>query len=305
MHLPAFAAAEGGLFAERGLEVEFVPATRPPNYSVGGFTARVKAVAAGQADFALTSVVYLLAAQTQAAGTLGVRFVAAAHQRNPIAGVVRDDSELRTPADLAGARTARWSMPWFAQEYAGALDFLGIGAPVMIDVPGDLDPALGSGAVDVLPVWVDDTTAPKLQGMVLHHRGTAFAVRAIALDIPVYTTGLVAADRLPDDTIRAMRDAYVAGYRLHAERPELGMAGFRRCFSDVSEEHARANWALFEPRVGSDGARPGSMTAERWRVTIAHTAKTHGLATFPGELIYRPELLAPPPGRADVPAPSV
>lgn len=291
MHLPAFAAAEGGLFAERGLEVEFVPATRPPNYSVPGFTARVKAVAAGHADFALTSVVYLLAAQTEAAGALGVRFVAVAHQRNPIAGVVREDSGLRTPTDLARARTARWSMPWFAQEYAGALDFLGVEAPVMIDVPGDLDPALGSGEVDVLPMWIDDTTGPQLQGMVLHHRGTAFAIRTIPLDLPVYTTGLVAADRLADDTVRAMRDAYAAGYQLHAEHPELGLAGFRRRFPDVSEEHARANWALFAPRAGSDGARSGAMDAERWQVTIAHTAKTHGLATFPGELIYRPELL--------------
>ncbi len=298
MHLPAFAAAEGGLFAERGLEVEFVAATRPPDYSITGFTARVKAVAAGHADFALTSVVYLLAAQTEAAGSLGVRFVAAAHQRNPIAGVVREDSGLRTPADLAGARTARWSMPWFAQEYAGALDFSGVGAPVMIDVPGDLDPALGSGAVDVLPVWVDDTTGPLLQGMVLHHRGTAFGIRTIPLDIPVYTTGLVAADRLPDDTVRAMRDAYVAGYELHTVHPELGLAGFRRCFPDVSEEHARANWGLFASRACSDGARPGAMEAERWRVSIAHTAKTHGLAVLPGELIYRPELLTSATGGA-------
>ena len=107
MHLPAFAAAEGGLFDDRELDVEFVPAARPPDYSLSGFTARVKAVASGHADFALTSVVYLLAAQTEAAGSLPVRFVATAHQRNPIAGVVREDCGMRTPEDLAGARTAR------------------------------------------------------------------------------------------------------------------------------------------------------------------------------------------------------
>ena len=39
-------------------------------------------------------------------------------------------------------------MPWFAQEYAGALNVMGVGAPVMIDTPGDLDPALGSDEVD-------------------------------------------------------------------------------------------------------------------------------------------------------------
>lgn len=62
-------------------------------------------MAAGHADFALTSVVYLLAAQTEAAGSLPVRFVATAHQRSPIAGVVREDCGMRTPEDLAGART--------------------------------------------------------------------------------------------------------------------------------------------------------------------------------------------------------
>lgn len=297
MHLPAFAAAEGGLFAERGLGVEFVAATRPQDFSIRGFTARVKAVAAGQADFALTSVAYLMAAQTEAGGSLPVRFVAIAHQRNPIAGVVREDSGLRTPADLAGARTARWSMPWFAREYAGALDFMGLEAPVMIDTPGGLDAALGSKAVDVLPVWMDDTTAAQTQGMVLHHRGAAFGVRAIALDIPVYTTGLVAADRLPSEAIGSMRDAYVAGFHLHVEQPELGLAGFRRCFPNVSEQHARANWALFEPRALSDGVLPGSMDADRWQTTIAHTARTHRLSTFPGDRIHRPELLVPAPDR--------
>jgi len=297
MQLAAFAADEGGLFADRGLEVEFVAATRPPDYSVTGFTARVKAVAAGHADFALTSVVYLLAAQTEAAGSLGVRFVAAAHQRNPIAGVVREDSGLRTPEDLAGLRTARWSMPWFAQEYAGALDFMGVGEPVMIDTPGDLDAALGSGDVDVLPVWMDDTTQPGLRGMKIQYRGAAVGLRVIALDIPVYTTGLVAADRLPLDVIRSMRDAYVAGFQLQLEHPELGLAAFRRCFPSVSEEYARANWGTFEPSARSGGVPPGSMDAERWEDTIAHTAKTHGLSTFPGDRIYRPELLDPTPDR--------
>lgn len=189
-----------------------MPAARPPDYSLSGLTARVKAVAAGHADFALTSVVYLLAAQTEAAGSLPVHFVATAHQRNPIAGVVREDCGMRTPEELAGARTARWSMPWFAQEYAGALNVMGVGAPVMIDTPGDLDPALGSDEVDVLPVRMDGTTRAGPQGVRIHHRGAAFDVRAIPLDIPVYTTGLVAADRMPSDATRSMRDAYVAGY---------------------------------------------------------------------------------------------
>ena len=297
MHLAAFAAAEAGLFAEQGLEVEFVPAARPPNHSLPGFTTRVKAVAAGDADFALTSVVYLLAAQTETAGRLPVRFVATCHQRNPIAAVVRQDSELRGPRDLPGARTARWSMPWFAQEYAGALDYMGLGPPDLVDTPGDLDRALGAGEIDVAPVWMDDTTRTWLQGMTMYHLGAGFGVRLIPLDIAVYSTGLVAADRLPLEVAGGMRDAFAAGHELQRERPEVGLGGFRRHFPGVSEAHARANWDLYEP-YAFDGVPPTSMNAERWQDTIAHAAKTHGLSTIPAERMYRPELLALAPTAA-------
>ena len=111
-------------------------------------------MAAGDADYALTSVPYLLAAQSEAAGCLAVRFIATAHQRNPTVGVVREDSGLRVPQDLPGTRAARWSMPWFTQEYAGALDYMGLWAPVIIDTPGDLDQALGCGDIDVIPTRI-------------------------------------------------------------------------------------------------------------------------------------------------------
>ncbi len=286
MHLPAFAAASEGLFAARGLEVEFVPSANA-----------AEAVAAGAADFALTSAVHLLAAQHGAAGHLPVRFVATFHQRNPIVAVVRADSGRRTPQDLAGARAARWTIPWFAQEYAGVLDAMGVEAPVLIDTPGGLDQAIGSGRVEVLPMWMDDTTPARINGMVLHHHGEHFEVRAIPLDLPVYSTGLVAADRVPDDVVRRMRDALAVGHDLQREQPGPGLAGFRRCFPDVSEEHARVNWALYAP-YAFDGVLPGAMDAERWQNTIAHTAKTHGLSALPGEQVYRPELLAPALARA-------
>jgi len=281
MHLPAFAAAESGLFAEQGLEVEFVAAAPFRDFSLSGLAARVKAVADGDADFALTSVIYLLAMQTEAAGRLPVRFVATSHQRNPIVGVVREDSGLCSPHDLAGARTARWSIPWYAQEYAGTMDYMGLEAPVVVDTPGDLDQALGSAEIDVIPTWMD---------MTLYHLDAGFGVRAIPLDIPVYTTGLVAADRVSTEVACRMRDAFTAGHELQARQPELGMAGFRRRFPAISEEHAQANWALYEP-YAFDGVAPGTMDAGRWEETIAYSSKTHDLSLFPAERLYRPELL--------------
>lgn len=288
MHLPAFAAAEAGLFADRGLEVQFVPAARAPDYSLSGFTARVKAVAAGDADLALTSVAYLLAAQTEAAGRLPVRFVAACHQRNPIVGVVREDSGLRAPRDLAGARAARWCIPWYTQEYAGAMDALGLGAPRIVDVPGDLDHALGSGEVDVIPTWMD---------MTLYHLDAGFGVRTIPLDLPVYSTGLVAADHLADEVAGQVRDAFAAGHELQREDPEVGLAGFRRRFPDISEDHVRANWKLYAS-YAFDGGRPASMDPERWQDTVAYTARTHALANVPAERLYRPQLAAAPSAAA-------
>ena len=283
LHLPAFAAAEGGLFAEQGLEVEFVDCARAPDWTLRGFGARVKAVAAGEADFALTSVAYLVAAQTEAEGSLPVRFAAISHRRNPITAVVRDDSDLTEPADLAGSVTASWSIPWFAQEYAGALAHMGLGPPVIAEGVRDAGTALERGEVDVIPTWMD---------MTLHDRKHGVPVRAIPLDIEVYTSGLVAADRLPLEIVCRMRDAFVAGYELSLEQPELGVTAFRRRFPDVSEEHVQANWALFEANAFGGGP-PGAMAADRWRETIDYTALTHGLQAFPPERVHRPELLAP------------
>ncbi len=282
VHLPAFAAAEGGLFAEQELEVEFVGCARAPVWTLEGFTVRPKAVGSGEVDFGLTSVAYVLAAQTELDGNLGARFAAMSHQRNPIAAIVRDDSEFERPADLQGARAARWSIPWFAQEYAGALSYMGLDPSVIVDSQ-EPDAQLERGEIDVIPTWVD---------MTLNHVDKDYAVRPIGLDIETYATGLLAGDHLPLELVTRMRDAIVAGYQLQREQPEFGIAAFRRRFPDITEQHVRDSWALFEP-YAFDGGAPGAMRADRWETTIAHTAATHGLSPFPAERVYRPELLAP------------
>lgn len=283
-HLPAFAAAEGGLFEDHGLEVEFVSLMNAPDFTLQGFAVRPMSVAAGRADVALTSVAYLLAAQSMVGGRLPVRFAAVSHQRSPICGVVRDDSDLSSAEDLARRRAASWQMPWFAHDYAGALEYMGIESPTLVDVSDDLEGALGRGEIDVIPTWLD---------MVFYHHHAGFPVRAIPLDIDVYTTGLVVADRLAPEVISRVRDAFVAGHDLQLEQPEVGMAGFQRRYPDISEDHIRASWDRFRP-YGFDRVPPGTMDADRWEATIGHTARTHGLSLFPGERLYRPEFLTPP-----------
>ncbi len=290
LHLPAFAAAEGGLFADRGIEIEFVNCVHAADFSLRGFATRPRAVAAGMADFALTSVAYVLAAQTAAGGHLPVRFAAVCHQRSPLCGIVRG-TDASSSTYLGGRRTARWRMPWFAQEYIGALEHLDIRAAAIVDMAehsegtlARVGGALGRGDIDVIPTWID---------MAFHHDDVGFSIRAIPLDIAVYTTGLVAADRLAPQVISAVRDAYVAGYYLQVEQPELGIAGLRRRFPDVSEAHLIASWSRFAP-YAFDTVAPGTMDARRWEETIAYTARTHGLSVLPGDRLYRPELLTPP-----------
>lgn len=283
-HLPAFAAAEAGLFADQGIEVEFVPMALAPDYTLNGFAARPRAVADGYADFALSGVPYLLAALAEVDGRLPVRFVAVSHQRNPITAVIRRDSDLCEPGDLAGRRAARWCMPWFTDEYAGALARMGIGAPEVVDVSGDMNAALSCGEIDVIPTWME---------MVFHHLVPELAVRTIALDVAVYSVGLLAADRLSLELVTRVRDAFMAGFELQRDNPEFGIAGFVRQFPQVSLEHVRVQWDLFEP-YGFDRAPAGSMDAARWQDTIEYAAATHGLPVIPGERFYRSELLASP-----------
>lgn len=281
LHLPAFAAADAGIFAEHGLDVEFVDCVPAADRSLGGYSVTLKALAGGVAEFALSSVAYLLAGQTEADGRLGARFAAVFHQRNPIAGLVLEDSNLREPADLAGRRVAGQNRSWFAQELQGALAHEGLEPARVVELAAGSRAALERGEIDAIPAWVDMT--PGYRGGV--------PIRAIPLDIEVYATGLVAADHLPLGLVSRMRDAVAAGYELQREQPEVGITAFRRRFPNISEDHLRAGWSVLEPYV-FDGPRPGSMDVERWQATIDYTAAAHNLSAFPAERIYRPELMA-------------
>ncbi len=296
LQLPAFAALEGGLFAEQELEVEFVRPPAAPDWSLRGLASRLSAVARGDADFALTSVAFLVSEQADAGGYFPARFAAVSHQRNPITAVVREDSAIEGPADLPRAKAARWCFPWFTQEYVGTLAHMGLGRAdvvgssegVDLETLGGMNRALRDGDVDVIPVWMDMSPYHREA----HFTDAGFPTRVIPLDIDVYTTGLLAADRLPLELVTRMRDAFVAGYEVQREDPEPGLAAFRRNFPTISADHIRANWALFEP-YAFDRVPAGSMDAERWQETIEYTAATHGFSACPADTVYRPELLTP------------
>jgi hypothetical protein len=148
LHLPAYAAADSGLFAEQALEVEFVDMVTPSDGSLGAWSAMVGAVAEGDVDFALTSVANLLAGQTAADGGLAARFAAVFHQRNPIAALVAGDSTLHEVEDLESPKLAA-SASWLVQEFEGALTHLGLAPPTVVGPPRD-GYATGLAAADRL-----------------------------------------------------------------------------------------------------------------------------------------------------------
>lgn len=286
LHLPAYAAADDGIFAHHGIDVEFVDCVKASG-SLRAWSAMVSAVADGEVDFALTSVAYLLAGQAAADGRLAARFAAVFHQRNPIAALVPDESALLAQEDLSGATVAA-SGSWYLDELDAALSDSGLEPATRVEAPRDSREALRDGRLDLIPGWADMTPGYSRDGL---------EFRAVPLDVDAYATGLVAADRLADEVVVAMRDALAAGYELQRAHPELGVDAVRSRLPGLSEDHLHKGWSVFEPCAFS-GPGPLSMDPERWERTIEYTAAAHDLPGLPADQVYRPELLAPAPAAA-------
>jgi ABC-type nitrate/sulfonate/bicarbonate transport system substrate-binding protein len=282
LHLPAYAAADHGVFADHGIKIEFVDCVSTPGGSLEAWSAMVTAVADGEADFALTSVAYLVAGQTAARGQLAARFAAVFHQRNPLAALVASDSALRSQEDLVGAKVAATGS-WYIQELDGALKELGLPPVTRVEAPPDARAALRDGHIDLIPGWVDMSGSYSREGL---------EIRAIPLEVDAYATGLVAADRLAPELVTRMRDGLAAGYHLQRRAPELGIDALRRRLPRISRSHLSTAWSLFEPYAFAHSA-PLAMDAKRWQRTIDYTAAAHGLPGLAAEQVYRQELLAP------------
>lgn len=285
-HLPAFAAEEAGLFAERDLDVDLIPIVAAPDRTLRGLSERVRAVADGRADLAFTSIAYFLSAQSDAGGALPARFAAVCHRRSPIAALVAADSDLHRSRDLAGRLATTRTLPWFVREYEAALERLGVEASVIVDTPSVGDPleALARGDIDVIPTIID---------MLPVHARTGGPQRTIPLDIEVYGSGLVASERLPLELVQRVLDALGAGFELQRAQPQIGIAAYRHRFPQISEDHVRHSWSIFE-RYADAGPGLGDMDAERWQTTIDYTTAVHGLRPVAPETVYSAELLAEP-----------
>lgn len=272
--MPYIAAAANGLFAEYGLDVELMePAPGPEN---------VRRVAAGGSDFCLTSITHYLRARAQS-GDLAARYVAVVVQNDPIAGLVAADSRFERPADLAGCRLGGPATSGLVAEYQAGLEFLGWQRSELVPIDyGKAPAALGRGEVDAVADYAD--LIPRTR------RQAGVEVRAVRLGVPVYSSGLVAADRLPPDVVDRMAEAIAAALERHRQDPEASVGAFLGRYPDVDPGEAVEGWELGEPSIFTDDP-VGSMDADRWATTIKFVAGAHQLPAPPPATVYRPERL--------------
>lgn len=290
MQLPLFAALAGGIFEEYGLEVELIPPTAFRDMTLRGLSVRVDAVDQGAADFAVTGVPYLLAAQAAADGRLGTRFVTSFHQRSPTAGIVPMDSSIAHQQDLAGRSLAGYSMPWMIDEYRGALAAVGLEpGPVAAACDGAYGArSLQRKQVDVVPAWAD--VIPTMQA------SANAQFRPVPMDVEVYATGLLATRTVPLEVIARLTDALLAGTALQRAHPEVGIRQYRRRYSNVSASQLAMAWTLYEPNAPT--AQSPSMATDRWTASIGFYTHVYGLHPLELDDVCRTELL-------EAPAPSV
>ena len=267
-----------GLFAEHGVDVEILdPSGGPDN---------VVRVGEGESDFALTSVQHYLSARARH-GDIPARFVAMVVQRSPIGALVPAGSGRRVPADLAGCRVGGDPANPQVLEFLATLDHLGVGRPTLVEMGGpEARSALGRGQVDAIVALVD--ALPR------RRREAGIDLRPIHVGRPdVYGSGVVAADRLPDDLVVRVRAAVVGALEAQRRTPESGLAQMADRYGDDRTDDAPEGWRLLQEFVFTD-VPTGSMDAGRWRTTLEFLCAARGLPVPVPESVYRPQFLGAP-----------
>jgi NitT/TauT family transport system substrate-binding protein len=239
-------------------------------------------VAAGGSDFCLTSVTHYLTARAQS-GDLAARFVSVVVRRSPMSGFVVADSSLTTPADLAGRRLGGPEQSRLVAEFRAGMDMLDLARPELVPLDYSLAPAaMARGEVDMVCDFVD--LLPRIR------RQAGVAVRPVPLGLDVYSSGLVAADRIPDEVVARLQSAVAAALEAQRTNPEAGLDELDRRYPDADPLEAVEGWKLAVPNIFT-GATPGSSDPETWARTIAHIAGAHGLPAPDPDTVFRRDLV--------------
>lgn len=274
-------AADTGVFARRGLDVELLePSGGPDN---------IVRVAEGGADFCLTSVDHYLRARAEQP-SIAARFIAIVTQRTPMSAFVI--AQRRTAAgvrpvrarDLAGARIAGTSGSRFTRRLLDHLRARGAEPGELVDLPyEDWMPALGAGDVDAVPDFAD--LLPRMRRHVPAHE--VVALRLCDDGDETYGSGVVTSDRLLAERpalarllIRALVDAWVAT----RQHPRAGLAAFARRYGEVDGDLVVECWRETERLIFA--GPPGHLDPVRWRATLSAVAAAHDLPAPDPESTY-------------------
>ena len=275
--LPCFAGLTRDVFARNGLGVTLLDPLPGP--------ANIRAVAAGERDFCLTSVAHFLKAKSEDP-ELGARFVfMVARQTHMAAFVVRDrpaahGRPIRTHADLGGASLLGDPDAPFAREFGALLARLDLRPGPYVEMEyGEIEAALAQGLGDVASDFVD--LHPRFQAAADPFGVTIDCLPFHEAGIDVYGSGLVTSTRLleeaPDRVARAIA-AFREALLLSRKDPELGLDSL---LSQIPTAEARlviAGWNAGATLIfDDDESQLGTMSAEKWRRTIDYHADAHGL----------------------------
>ncbi len=230
-------------------------------------------VASGEADFCLSRIAgHLLALARD--DTLAARFAAVLVRRSPIAAFVPASSDVVRPADLPGLRVA--GAVWAMAEFVGGMAWLGLAPPRVVPMNRSSGGGLLQEACGMLARGEADMVADFEDLLPRVRRHSGLDVRSVPLDLDVYSSGLVAADRLPAELVAQVTTAVLATLELQRQFPSRGLAEVVARSPRVVPADALEGWRLVEPRIFT-GEAPGSMTAERWAATVAYLSQAHRL----------------------------
>ncbi len=283
MHLPFFAAVADGLFAEHGLDVELVE-------SAPG-SERVKLLATGAGDFLLTATLYHLQALAEG-GPLPVRAVGLLHRRSPVAALVRADSDLLVPADVAGRRLGApvgTQMGWLAAELQASLRARGLAAADVVDMAyPHAYAALARREIDVVAGFADL--------LPIDQRRAGTPLRAIPVGTDVHTSAVLAADAVPGELVERFVSAASASFERQRAYPSRGVDALVARYPSVENGVAVDSWLRFERYAfaAEEGAMSG-MDRTTWVQSLSWIARTHDLPAVAVHEAVRTELIVDHP----------
>lgn len=269
-------------------------------------------ISRGELHMGLTGVRHFLlwhAGQQHRSSPPG-RFGWVAHQRTPLCAAVRDDSSIRTLAQLQHARMAQCTSPGMGlvtKEFVAAVKARELDSPTLVPVEQlDLVPSLVEGRVDALATQAD--TVPDLE------RSTGLGLRTLITEVEAYSVGLLVRDDVSTAMVEAVRAALTSAIEQLQGDPSRAIEALVASFPDADPCTVERSWLTLADKLdGPNGA--GQMVRSQWEHTITWLSGVHNLEPPEVDQIYREDLVCdergkrhgpPPPGswyRGDVTLP--